>query len=128
MSARVPFLTPPPDLEHEGDVPGARPMLSRRERQVAAWVLRGCRNEDIADALAITRSTVESHGVHIRERLAIDHGGYLGPRDFALSLLAYAIERDPGLIDGDSEIGRALALLASRREEVSREKDLVGPA
>lgn len=44
----------------------------------------------------------------------------VGCRGLVLSLLAYAIERDPGLIDPDSEIGRALALLASRREEVGQ--------
>jgi predicted ATPase/DNA-binding CsgD family transcriptional regulator len=45
--------------------------LSRRERQIAAYVAQGWTNQQIADALIVSRRTVESHISHILGKLGL---------------------------------------------------------
>jgi non-specific serine/threonine protein kinase len=48
--------------------PGA---LSRREREIAGYVARGWTNQATADALIVSRRTVESHLSHILDKLGL---------------------------------------------------------
>ena len=43
--------------------------LTKREREVAAYVAEGLTNRDIADRLVISDRTVETHVEHIRNKL-----------------------------------------------------------
>ena len=45
--------------------------LTKREREVAAYVAEGLTNRDIADRLVISDRTVESHVEHIRNKLGV---------------------------------------------------------
>jgi non-specific serine/threonine protein kinase len=45
--------------------------LSRRERQIAAYVAQGWTNQQMADALIVSRRTVESHISHILGKLGL---------------------------------------------------------
>jgi non-specific serine/threonine protein kinase len=45
--------------------------LSRREREIAAYVAQGLTNQQIADALTVSRRTVESHISHILGKLGL---------------------------------------------------------
>src|SRR5205814_9740540 len=46
-------------------------VLTKREREVAAFVAEGLTNRDIADRLVISDRTVESHVEHIRNKLGV---------------------------------------------------------
>ncbi len=43
--------------------------LSKREDEVAQWVVRGATNKDVASALDISEKTVEKHISHILRKL-----------------------------------------------------------
>ena len=45
--------------------------LTKREREVAAFVAEGLTNRDIADRLVISDRTVETHVEHIRNKLGV---------------------------------------------------------
>ncbi len=45
--------------------------LTKREREVAAYVAEGLTNRDIADRLVISDRTVETHVEHIRNKLGV---------------------------------------------------------
>jgi DNA-binding NarL/FixJ family response regulator len=50
----------------DGDgVPGSRAALSRREREITAFILKGYQNKEISDCLEISTRTVDKHIEHI---------------------------------------------------------------
>jgi DNA-binding CsgD family transcriptional regulator len=46
-------------------------LLTRRERQIAALAREGAPNKDIADALLLSRRTVENHMSHVLSKLGL---------------------------------------------------------
>ena len=50
---------------------GPRPRLTRRERQVAAWIKRGCSNREIAGRLGLTEQTVKNYLTCIYEKFGV---------------------------------------------------------
>ena len=54
-------------------VPGAEQfdLLSKREREVFQWIVRGYSNQEVADKLCVSVKTVETHRAHILEKLAL---------------------------------------------------------
>ena len=64
-------------------------ILSVRERECLLWLSRGLRNDDIAERLSLSRSTVEFHLVNVRRKLNAStreqalaiavHGGLIEP-------------------------------------------------
>ena len=46
-------------------------LLSARERQVFGLLVRGCSNDQVADKLAISRRTVETHRSRILRKLHV---------------------------------------------------------
>jgi DNA-binding NarL/FixJ family response regulator len=76
-------------IERELDGRGARQLqrLTKREREIFELLIRGHRNDDIAEQLYISRRTVETHRTRINkklsdqsiahfQRLAARHGGF----------------------------------------------------
>ena len=59
------------ELVREAEPATARPLLSRREEQVAALVATGLTNRQIAERLVLSPRTVESHVERIMNRLGI---------------------------------------------------------
>jgi DNA-binding NarL/FixJ family response regulator len=56
----------------EGDLPGSMTSrLSRREREIFSYVIRGKSSEAIADGLCISLKTVETHRAHINRKLGV---------------------------------------------------------
>jgi non-specific serine/threonine protein kinase len=53
----------------DASLPGPRPMLTRREAEVAALAARGLTNKDIAAQLFLSVRTVEVHVDHILTKL-----------------------------------------------------------
>lgn len=51
------------------EAPSAKQVLTRRERQIAELVHQGLSNQEIADALVISRRTAEGHVEHILTKL-----------------------------------------------------------
>jgi DNA-binding NarL/FixJ family response regulator len=49
--------------------PGAQPILTRRERQIAELIRDGLSNKEIADTLVISRRTAEAHVENILSKL-----------------------------------------------------------
>ena len=62
------LTAPEPPARLAGARSAARP-LTRRERQVAALILRGHTNREIAEALFIAERTVDTHVEHILAKL-----------------------------------------------------------
>jgi DNA-binding CsgD family transcriptional regulator len=63
-------------VDRYGDSPALRPTrdefgLTRREREVLAWVARGKTNSQIAEALWIAPSTVRKHLENIYPKLGV---------------------------------------------------------
>ncbi len=48
---------------------GSQKGLTARERECLLWLSRGLRNDDIAEKLSLSRSTVEFHLVNVRRKL-----------------------------------------------------------
>jgi DNA-binding NarL/FixJ family response regulator len=48
-----------------------RPALTRREREIVAYVARGLRNAEVADRLSITEVTVKSHVNNVFHKLGL---------------------------------------------------------
>jgi DNA-binding CsgD family transcriptional regulator len=48
---------------------GPQETLTARERECLLWLSRGLRNDDIAEKLSLSRSTVEFHLVNVRRKL-----------------------------------------------------------
>ncbi|MFQ5596946.1 MAG: helix-turn-helix transcriptional regulator [Nitrospiria bacterium] len=59
--------------------------LSKRQREVAAWVIRGLSNQDIAERLFITEQTVKDHLRRIYEITGIHKRGQLSAKVMGLS-------------------------------------------
>jgi len=65
-----------PDPEYSGNAgsrkvlldPGARGLLSPREREVLTWVVKGLRNREIAQTLGISIKTIEFHRAQIMRK------------------------------------------------------------
>lgn len=51
--------------------PAAAPVLTRREREIAALVVQGMRNREIAERLFISERTVDGHLEHIKQKLGV---------------------------------------------------------
>jgi predicted ATPase/DNA-binding NarL/FixJ family response regulator len=83
----------PPTASEQASRPASPPVgaLTRREREVAAWIARGLTNRQIADELVISEMTADSHVGHILRKL--------GFRSRA-QVAAWAVER--GLTPPDS--------------------------
>ena len=73
-------------MESEAAKPPAKP-LSKREAQVMQFVGEGKRSQEIADALFVSKRTVDSHLANIYEKLKVQN------RIEALKVLADAEER-----------------------------------
>jgi DNA-binding NarL/FixJ family response regulator len=74
-------LEPPPG-------PPGYEELSDREREIMFLLVRGLSNQEVADKLVISPSTVQSHRTHILQKLALDS---------TIDLVRYAIRH--GLIE-----------------------------
>ncbi|MFQ6016128.1 MAG: response regulator [Anaerolineae bacterium] len=75
----------------EGEEKGSYDGLTPRERQVLELLAKGHTNQEIAEILVISPSTVQTHRTHIMEKLDLQNRA---------ELIKYAIRR--GLIDLDS--------------------------
>ena len=60
------FLYMAPD-----ETASALPVLTRREREIANFVMRGFSNVDIALAASVSRNTVKQHLKHVFEKLQV---------------------------------------------------------
>jgi len=58
---------------HAVGIKGSRWQLTRREHQVAALVIRGATNRDIADALGCAVKTVEQHVSNILRKVKVEN-------------------------------------------------------
>jgi ATP/maltotriose-dependent transcriptional regulator MalT len=59
-------------LEEPSTPPVTVPALSRREREVLAFLAQGRSNRSIAEALSLSERTVETHVLHILSKLDLD--------------------------------------------------------
>ncbi len=46
--------------------------LTRREKEIVAWIAKGHRNQDIAEQLCLSKSTVRNHITHILAKLHLE--------------------------------------------------------
>jgi DNA-binding NarL/FixJ family response regulator len=53
------------------DGPSEAPLLTPREREVAALLARGCSNREVADALVVGKRTAEMHVTNLLNKLAL---------------------------------------------------------
>lgn len=60
------------DLERDRSREALLGRLSRRERQIAAWVLRGLSNREMAEALGLSERTVENHRASLYRKLGVN--------------------------------------------------------
>jgi DNA-binding NarL/FixJ family response regulator len=58
----------------------ARPMLTRREREIAGLITEGLSNKEIARSLRISSATVKNHVHNVLEKLQIHHRGEAAAR------------------------------------------------
>ena len=71
LSALEAFDQPPPTPPGQNRWDRRARPLSRREREVASLIARGLANGEIAEQLAVSKRTVESHIAHIKRKLAV---------------------------------------------------------
>jgi len=58
-------------MHGQGGSQGFIPKLSRREKEVLRLIMEEYTNQEIADELCIALTTVETHRVHLREKLGV---------------------------------------------------------
>ena len=46
-------------------------LLSKREKEIFQWLVRGYSNQEVADKLGVSVKTVESHRAHVLEKLSL---------------------------------------------------------
>ena len=105
-SVRTPFASPtlPARATQPVAYAGQLDGLTPREREVADLVARGYSNQQIADALVVTRGTVANHVAHILAKLAVANRTQVA----AWVLDPTAIGQEDGaLTDGASSVATA---------------------
>lgn len=70
--------------------------LTSRQMDILRLILQGLTNQEIADAIALSRRTVEVHRYHLMQRLDVRNVAQLFRRAFELRLLSKtALEKEP---------------------------------
>lgn len=77
------------DLKPAGSAPAAARNLTKREREILAWLAEGMSNREIAEHLVLSSETVKSHVAAILEKLGVSD---------RTQAAIYAVKN--GLVDG----------------------------
>lgn len=75
--------------QHRDEIIRRIQSLSEREHQVLSLIIKGKSNQDMADALDISRRTVEVHRANLMEKMAVTSVAELMRAAFAVDLLEH---------------------------------------